>query len=240
MALGLSTVVIFCLLSALPHWLYGAGEDSLLLTTEYGSTYNYNMTKEVFLMEQKKILCSKKNETLHQCEDEEGNFAPQIILFVAQFISGMGAPLFHTLGVSYMDDNIKKSKTPALVSEYEVKIKFRGNLYFMFSGFSYFLRMLGPPIGYALASFSLNMFISPTLTPTITKNDPRWLGAWWLGWLVLGSLLFVFGSLLAFFPKTLPRAAARKEEKQSHVSTIEQNDSTTTKKEELPSSLKGI
>lgn len=38
----------------------------------------------------------------------------------------------------------------------------------------------------------------------------RWLGAWWLGWIILGILLFIFASIIALFPKTLPRAAARK------------------------------
>jgi len=47
------------------------------------------------------------------------NFAPQVLLFVAQFISGIGGSLYYTLGVSYMDDNTKKSKTPALLSKLE-------------------------------------------------------------------------------------------------------------------------
>jgi Organic Anion Transporter Polypeptide (OATP) family len=127
-----------------------------------------------------------------QCESEEGNFAPQVILFIAQMISGVGGTLYYTLGVAYMDDNIKKSKTPALLS------------------LSYFLRMLGPALGYTLASFCLKLYISPSLTPIITNSDPRWLGAWWLGWLVLGSCLFCFALLIAMFPKTLPRAAVRK------------------------------
>jgi branched-subunit amino acid ABC-type transport system permease component len=41
--------------------------------------------------------------------------------------------------------------------------------------------MLGPAIGYALASLCLKFYISPTLTPTIGTDDPRWLGAWWFG-----------------------------------------------------------
>ncbi|XP_054269024.1 solute carrier organic anion transporter family member 74D-like isoform X3 [Macrosteles quadrilineatus] len=138
----------------------------------------------------RKILCQTAGSA--GCDVAEANLAPQIILFTAQLVSGVGGSLYYTLGVSYMDDNIKRSKTPALVS------------------FSYFLRMLGPAIGYALASFCLKLYISPSLTPTIKMGDPRWLGAWWLGWLVLAVLLFMFASLLALFPKTLPRAAARK------------------------------
>lgn len=41
--------------------------------------------------------------------------------------------------------------------------------------------MLGPAIGYALASVCLKFYISPSLTPTIGTDDPRWLGAWWFG-----------------------------------------------------------
>lgn len=51
--------------------------------------------------------------------------------------------------------------------------------------------MLGPALGYTLASYCLQLYIAPSLTPTINNIDPRWLGAWWLGWIVLGALLTV-------------------------------------------------
>ncbi|CAG9772829.1 unnamed protein product [Ceutorhynchus assimilis] len=192
MALGMYTVVLFCIMTALPHFLYGPGIDALALTREHAT--NDNASIEFLLEEQKRFLCS--NETtrkISECELEGGSYAPQLILFSAQFISGIGGSLYYTLGVSYMDDNIKRSKTPALFS------------------FSYFIRMLGPAIGHGLASICLKLYISPGLTPTIDTKDPRWLGAWWLGWLILAFILFVFASLLALFPKTLPRAAVRKE-----------------------------
>lgn len=55
--------------------------------------------------------------TAAPCDDGDSNYTPQVILFVAQFISGIGQPLYYTLGVSYMDDNIQKSKTPTFISE---------------------------------------------------------------------------------------------------------------------------
>ncbi|GAB0096936.1 Solute carrier organic anion transporter family member [Sergentomyia squamirostris] len=192
-AFGLFTIVLFCVLTGLPHLIYGPGENALSLTTEYGATFDENTTHEVMEAQKMKILC-KANRTLvdDDCETEEGNVMPQVILFLAQLISGVGSSLYYTLGVSYMDDNVKKSKTPALIS------------------LSYFLRMLGPAIGYALASVCLKIYISPSLTPTITTNDPRWLGAWWLGWFILAIVLIVFAFLLGLFPKILPRAAVRK------------------------------
>lgn len=58
------------------------------------------------------------------CGDGDGDYAPQVILFVAQFISGIGQPLYYTLGVSYMDDNIQKSKTPIFISESQLNYIF--------------------------------------------------------------------------------------------------------------------
>lgn len=136
----------------LPHFLYGPGEDALALTEEYGEKLS-NTNKTVISDKQRKNLCLV-NRT-HECDHEEGNLAPQILLFCAQFISGVGGTLYYTLGISYMDDNVQKSKTPALVSV------------------SMFLRMLGPAIGFSLASFTLKFYVSPTLTPVVTTSDPR-------------------------------------------------------------------
>lgn len=138
-----------------------------------------------------------------------------------------------------MDDNTKKSKTPALISKTCIYIiQIQSCLYttlLFYLGFSYFLRMLGPATGYALASVCLKFYISPTLTPAIDNNDPRWLGAWWLGWLILGSTLIFFATLIGLFPKILPRAAMRKAiaaEKLKHGLITEVEP-------EIPASFKG-
>ncbi|XP_043671466.1 solute carrier organic anion transporter family member 74D isoform X2 [Vespula pensylvanica] len=220
-AFGIYTVVLFCCLTMLPHFLYGPGEDALMLTKEYGGKIQNspnNTIPSLIPDKYRKFLCLGKDGRGQECKDTDNNFAPQVLLFIAQLVSGVGGSLYYTLGVSYMDDNIQKSKTPALIS------------------FSYFLRMLGPAIGYGLASFALKFYISPTLTPTITTQDPRWLGAWWLGWIILAFLLFVFACVIALFPKTLPRAAARKVlalERNKSAASIKAND----QEPELPASL---
>lgn len=119
------------------------------------------------------------------CEQEEGNLMPQVVFFLAQLVGGVGGSLYYSLGVSYIDDNVKKSKTPALIS------------------LSYCLRLLGPAIGYSLASACLKLYISPSLNPTVSNEDPRWLGAWWVGWLVLGCVLAVFTVMLGLLKTSL-------------------------------------
>ena len=103
------------MLTAAPHFLYGPGEDALALTAEFGALPDENATMEVLEEQRSKTLCRLRGGI--ECEEGEGNFAPQVVLFLAQFISGIGGSLYYTLGVSYMDDNIKKSKTPVLLSK---------------------------------------------------------------------------------------------------------------------------
>nr|CAD7448477.1 unnamed protein product [Timema bartmani] len=281
MGAGIFTVVIYCVLTALPHFIYGSGEDALALTAEYGrdglsnrtfgrfSEYNvghalftltdctmtlyhsgtkqdisltltdctmtlyhsgtkqdisltltdctitlyhsgtkqcinltltdctmtlyHSGTKQGLEKDIRKSMCNIGNATEDGCGfEKEGANMPAIIFFTANFIAGIGGALYHTIGMSYMDDNIEKHKIPFLIS------------------LSHFLRLLGPAIGYSLASLSLEFFISPSLTPLIGTKDPRWLGAWWSGWILLGCVMFLFGLLLSLFPKTLPDAAVRK------------------------------
>lgn len=54
------------------------------------------------------------------------------------------------------------------------------------------------------------MYIAPELTPIITNKDPRWLGAWYFGWIFIAIVLFSFAIVMALFPKELPRSALRK------------------------------
>ncbi|XP_046672748.1 solute carrier organic anion transporter family member 74D-like [Homalodisca vitripennis] len=218
-AFGIFTSVGFCLMNALCHFLYGPGEDALLLTKEFGGDYNSNNTDLLIDAENRKLLC-QRDRINEDCEAGVGNLAPQIILFMAHFISGIGGSLYYTLGVSYMDDNTSRSKSPILVS------------------ISYFMRMLGPVIGYAMASVCLNMFISPTLTPTINKRDPRWLGAWWIGWLVLAAVLSIFACIIALFPKSLPQPPTQRMVTEENVEAVKKIPDV--KKAEMPTSIKDM
>jgi len=70
--------------------------------------------------------------------------------------------------------------------------------------------MLGPAMGFSMVSLCLRLYIDPFKTPLITPNDPRWLGAWWLGWFLLTFILIISAFFVALFPKELPRAKARR------------------------------
>ncbi|XP_069675274.1 solute carrier organic anion transporter family member 74D-like isoform X2 [Periplaneta americana] len=188
-ASGMILVSLSCFLRILPHLLYGAGQDALELTREYGPQ-EYNFTHST--QETGDLIC--REEFIGEEEDcsAEGlSSLPPIILFISFFITGIGACMYYTLGLAYLDDNVRKNQSPFLLSV------------------SQCIKMLGPTIGYLLGSYALKMYVDTSSHPTITNEDPRWIGAWWLGWGPLGVLSGVTGIGMALFPRKLPRAAYR-------------------------------
>lgn len=68
------------------------------------------------------------------------------------------------------------------------------------------MRTIGPAFGFILAYFCLNVYVDPTLHPIINEKDPRWIGAWWLGWIVLAVMMAILAWLLAMFPRELQKS----------------------------------
>lgn len=62
--------------------------------------------------------------------------------------------------------------------------------------------------------------------PGFKTKDPRWVGAWWLGFIVLGVLIFIFSLPMILFPKRFPQkkipASLQKKKKEAPKSPIEQ------------------
>lgn len=104
-----------------------------------------------------------------------------------RLLSITGNTLYYSLGQSYLDDNTHQRNTPIMFA------------------YAFSMRMFGPVLGFGLAYVMLSCYIDPTLTPFISREDPRWLGAWWLGWILLGALMFIFAAFIGMFPKNLPK-----------------------------------
>ncbi|KAH8338694.1 hypothetical protein KR074_003486 [Drosophila pseudoananassae] len=187
--------IVFCGLSCyilvLPHFIYGAGHEVLQFTKEYQEgLLNGNSTTGLPVLNvssaQSEQLCGagKKEE---DCDDLF-SIVPLVLIFLSQFVLGVGNTMYYSLGQTYLDDNTKKTNTPLMLSV------------------AMALRMIGPVVGFFFGYISLNTFIDPSKTPLIDKKDPRWLGAWWLGWVILGTLMCLFSGLIGLFPKQLPKA----------------------------------
>jgi hypothetical protein len=65
-------------------------------------------------------------------------------------------------------------------------------------------RTVGPAFGYMLGSAMLTIYADPkNIPPGMTDNSPNWIGAWWIGFFIIGSnflgLSFEFLGLLFEF-----------------------------------------
>ncbi|CAG0906235.1 unnamed protein product, partial [Cyprideis torosa] len=77
------------------------------------------------------------------------------------------------------------------------------------SGLSSALRVLGPFLGFGLGFLCLGIYVDPGSDPGISPRDPRWMGAWWLGFILIGAPLFLSAILIAFFPQRLPKKPSK-------------------------------
>ncbi|XP_043258723.1 solute carrier organic anion transporter family member 74D [Colletes gigas] len=183
-AIGVGLSAFSCLVLALPHFLFGPGRDALALTKEHLDQTLLNSTTAP----EDLAICPRVVKP-ERCDEEtlmDVSILPRLLVFLSQFILGIGTTLYYGLGQPYLDDNTKKKNTPMLL------------------GFTFALRTVGPVIGFLLGYGCLSLYIDPALHPVITKNDPRWLGAWWLGWIILGATMGMFAILIAMFPRDLP------------------------------------
>jgi hypothetical protein len=94
--------------------------------------------------------------------------------------------MYYSFGVPFVDDNSKKKNSPLMLS------------------FVMASRVLGPSLGYALGSACLAVYVDPAHPPDFNEDDPRWIGSWWMGFLVVGACLLAAAPWLMLFPQRLP------------------------------------
>ncbi|XP_055947688.1 solute carrier organic anion transporter family member 74D-like isoform X1 [Argiope bruennichi] len=164
-----------CFLSGLPYFIYGPG---LHIISKDTVTLPENSKREFCAYGGKSEPCNlNENVKTHPAA---------IIMFLANFLNGFGYIAFYIVGTPYLDDNVRKKNSPLYFSAMAA------------------LRIFGPTIGFLLSSFCLKYYEDPFYDPGIDPHNPRWVGAWWMGFFILGAAIFVFTILLALFPKELP------------------------------------
>ncbi|KAM7165553.1 solute carrier organic anion transporter family member 4C1 isoform 3-T3 [Macrochelys suwanniensis] len=86
-------------------------------------------------------------------------------------------------------------------------------------GIGYAMSLLGPALGYVLGGQLLNIYIDvPLQTSTeIDPDDPRWLGAWWIAFLLCCFATWLLIVPFSCFPKHLPGTAKVQSEKISET-----------------------
>lgn len=190
MSIGCVVTGLSVMITSLPYFIYGPAQEDDLMRAG-------NMT----------LLSKSKNDdqmcsASFQKEDCSQMVASKVMTAVAvscfaisNFFRGFGTSIYFTYGAPYLDDNVSKAKMPTFFA-------------FIFAG-----RILGAPIGFYLSSVALKYYENPFAKPAgLVDTDPRWIGAWWIGFLVAGVLMLLLAIPLAFFPREFKKNLNKKEE----------------------------
>lgn len=151
----------------------------------YGSGIS-DSDRSSFLLRANNDICSM-NGTDTCDESDKSNTTSYRLFCLGEIIRSMGGSMFFTLGFSYVDDNVRnKNSSPIYI------------------GILSAARPIGPALGLLFSSMFLRIFADVTKETTLTQSDPQWVGAWWLGMVVIMGATVVLMVPMAMFPRKLP------------------------------------
>ncbi|XP_058680168.1 solute carrier organic anion transporter family member 4C1-like [Ammospiza nelsoni] len=201
--------IAFCLLSLFvsylgerghkPRWLafsaFMLGLGSLVFSLPHFSSGKYQYGSKI------EDTCQTAETTFANATCSASTSSPLrnhlYIFILGQLLLGVGGTPLYTLGTSFIDDSVPKHKSS------------------LYIGVGYAMSLLGPAIGYVLGGQLLQVYIDIQI-PKSTKmdqDDPRWLGAWWIGFLACFFPVWLLIIPFSCFPKHLPGTAKIQAEK---------------------------
>ncbi|KAJ8334041.1 hypothetical protein SKAU_G00413600 [Synaphobranchus kaupii] len=167
------------LLSALPEFL--------------AHQYEYD-AGEAWRAEEGRDVCANgsradEQDPALQCGNRANTNMMYLLLIGAQVLLGIGATPVQPLGVSYIDDHVRRKDSS------------------LYIGILFSTLVFGPACGFILGSLCTKIYVDAMFIDTskldITPEDPRWIGAWWGGFLLCGALLFISALFMFGFPQSL-------------------------------------
>ena len=83
-----------------------------------------------------------------------------------------------------------------------------------------FVIFSGAAVGFVLISRFLLMFVEPGVETSLTVQDKRWVGNWWIGFAIFGAICVFWSIWLLGFPKEFPLTKKRRELEVSQTKTV--------------------
>lgn len=135
--------------------------------------------------QQQAQLC-EDTQLEEQLEQSKNTKIVLAIFFTSLLGVGIGQTAVYTLGIPFIDDNVASRESP---------------LYF---SITIGVRILGPSFGFLLGAFCTSMYADLGTDPNMRSDNPRWVGAWWLGLVGISATLLLASVPMFAFPKRLP------------------------------------
>ncbi|XP_055331103.1 solute carrier organic anion transporter family member 4C1-like [Paramacrobiotus metropolitanus] len=209
------------LLLASTEIMFPVTENSLMATTvlETAASDKFCMADNVTTVAKHNDTCGKNARLNHQWM-HDGALS---VLSVAEFLIGLGTAATIILGTPFVDDNVKASNAPIYYA-----ISFSGQIF-------------GPLLGLGLAAVFNTIFFNFS-KPDLLSSDPRWISAWFLGFIVSGVGTCIFAVILSCFPSAIPRKGGKNkpndnEEASQNIKPIDRPKQVPVTFADLPKNL---
>lgn len=203
MSIGCVVTGLSVMITSLPYFIYGPTQESdLEFVGNLTLSRNTRNGDQMCFKDYPKENCSEMTAAGTMTMVAVACFG------ISNFFRGFGTSIYFTYGTPYLDDNVSKAKMPTLFA-------------FIFAA-----RIFGAPIGFYLSSWALKYYENPFDTPKgLTNTDPRWIGAWWIGFLVSGFLMLLLAIPLSFFPREFRKSSKqRAKEAAEAIQLVTQHD----------------
>nr|XP_033813650.1 solute carrier organic anion transporter family member 1B3-like [Geotrypetes seraphini] len=204
-AAGCLIMSIGSFLTAMPHLFMGLYKYETAVTRETSSSnLTSNLSPCLADLNQTTISYNSESQLTTQTKDcDEAGSYMWIYVLMGNFLRGIGETPIIPLGISYLDDFSKQEN----VAFYIACVHSIG--------------VIGPLLGFLLGSLCAKLyvdigFVNPD-NLTITPQDSRWVGAWWLGFLISGIVSLFSAIPFCFIPKTL-----KKQVENANISNVQE------------------
>ncbi|KAJ7406012.1 Solute carrier organic anion transporter family member 2B1 [Willisornis vidua] len=171
-------------LMSLPHFITGPYEYDQSVASTFSNTTD---------LCQPGLLGSWANLSDATCTPRatRENHEVLLVMFVAQALLGIGGVPIQPFGISYIDDFASERNSP------------------LYLGILFSVTVIGPGVAFMLGSAMLRFYVDMDKVSgdevQLAHEDPRWVGAWWLGFLVAASLVALAAVPYFFFPREMPK-----------------------------------
>ncbi|XP_035167684.1 solute carrier organic anion transporter family member 1C1-like [Oxyura jamaicensis] len=196
-AVGCFTMALGSLLTAMPHFFMGYYKYETASHTASSANLTSSINPCSLRQDVNKTLLEASKS---DCEKEPSSYM-WIYILLGNMLRGIGETPITPLGISYLDDFAKEEDVPVYVACLHT------------------IGMFGPMFGFLLGSLCAKLYVDVGFVDlgsiTITPQDSRWVGAWWLGFLIGGVISFLAAIPFCFLPKSLKRPAEANHDKTS-------------------------
>lgn len=219
--------------TALPHFFQGLYKYETSVSINTGS----NNTLQVLSCQANHSFTDMATEieARKACEQAAGS-SMWIYVFLGNMLRGIGETPIMPLGVSYLDDFASEENIPLYIATVQT------------------ISIMGPIGGFLLGSYLSKIYVDIGFVNldeiTITFRDSRWVGAWWLGFIVTGLVMCLSSIPFWFLPKTISKEPSNQKEntceeratvaEQENLVSEEVQDQEHDKKVSLKEMAKGM